>query len=205
VFVATGFALFFAACASNPAPQGWLPSAEEGQKDPYGAWVVVSYADTSVEGVLRAGDLVHAPVRTEEGELIALDHDTLFFLVESLLVAVPHDRIIDARTCAYDANYGGLAAWNLLGTLSTLSNGYFAGLTLPLWLIVGSMSVAAQSHAPFERYDPRSFQLDESWMQLGHYARFPQGLPPALDRTSLRTKPFSMPTKRSRPRTGPAW
>jgi len=55
----------------------------------------------------------------------------------------------------------------------TLSNGYYASITLPLWLIAGIPSVVGESER--DKYDMD--EPDEAyWDSIKAFARFPQGL-----------------------------
>lgn len=162
-------AVLLAACANNPAPSGWLPSPDDTPQDPYGAWIEV-----------RRGDRVRA-----RGELIAVHDDSVFVLTQrGELVALDRSRINGARIAWFDAQWGGLAVWTTVGTLSTLSHGYFSGITLPLWLIVGPIATGAQSRVPIE-----SVERESQWREMRMFARFPQGLPQGLDRSVLRPRP----------------
>jgi hypothetical protein len=152
------------ACAQNPAPRGWLVPAREAQADPYGAWIVVSR--------LGGGPDVG-------GEFLAVQRDSVFVLLaDGEVRTVPLDSVLHARIVFYDAQWGGLAIWTTLGSLSTISNGAFLVFTFPLWVIGGSLATAGQSHAPLHRVD-RAGDLGLFRM----YARFPGGLPANLPRT----------------------
>ena len=165
-----GAIVLLAACVSNPAPEGWLSPADVAATEAWGGWVVV---DTSQGG--RG-----APAEVS-GELIAVSPDSVFVMPESTLLALPRARVSSATLFAYDARWGRLAGWGTAGTFLALSNGGFWILTGPLWIIAASASSASQSRAPrVQSSDPGG------WEQMRDYARFPQGLPPGLDRATLR-------------------
>ncbi len=86
--------------------------------------------------------------------------------------------ITSATLTAYDARLRTLEMWTILGSVSTLSHGVALGLTPPLSAIAGSSATASASTSP------RIRSLDPA--ELRPYARFPQGLPSALDRRNLR-------------------
>ncbi len=157
-------------CASNRAPKGWLPEAEQAQIQAFGAWIWVECEIDS--SVLEA-----------EGEFIAETEDSVFVLTPDSLVAVATSRIVRVRLYTYDAKQGRLALWTTAGSLSTPSHGFFLILSLPLWVLTGSISTAAQSRLPIEKLPP------QSWHELRKFARFPQGLPEQLDRSRLKGKP----------------
>ncbi len=161
-----------AGCASNPAPNDWLPSASEVPTDPFGAWIRIDF---------DSGTSSHQA----EGELLAVEPDTVYLLAGEQVVAFPGDRIRHARVAWFESGAGGLAAWTALGSLASLSNGVIAGITLPLWIITGSLATGAQTRAPLVDYDPGNGSL----LRIRAYARFPQGFPDGLDRSTLIGRP----------------
>jgi hypothetical protein len=163
-----------AACSQNPAPAGWLAPPRQAQSDPYGAWIVVwQPAPPDLRGEVLAA----------QGEFLAVDRDSVYVLSpDSVVRAVPVGTIHSARIAFYDAQSAGLGIWTGVGSVSTISNGGFLVLTLPLWVIGGSLITGGQSRAPL-----RDVQAGDSWDVLRRYARFPQGLPEGLPRR-LRTK-----------------
>jgi hypothetical protein len=84
-----------------------------------------------------------------------------------------------AELTGYDSQASELAAWTVLGTLSTASHGVGLILTAPFWVISGAASTAKQSRCGYVRYPPA---IREDFLP---YARFPQGLPPEVDRSRL--------------------
>lgn len=160
-------------CASNPAPDGWLPSARDVPADPYGAWIRIEFDSGTTKDEI-------------EGELLAAEPDTVYLLSDEAVVAFPCESIRHARVAWFASGAGNLAAWTLLGSLSTLSNGYFAGLTMPLWVLTGSLATSAQSQAPLVDYRPDQGVTTD----FRAYSRFPQGLPDGLDRTTLVGRPY---------------
>lgn len=150
-------------CVRSPAPEGWLGPARQAQADPYGAWIVIS----------RIGG-----VPVDSGEFLAVERDSVFVLSSNREVrAVPRDSVIHAQIWFYDAQWGQLAAWTALGSLSSISNGVFGLLTLPAWIIGGSVATASQSRAPL-----RQVNRPSDWDAVRMYSRFPAGLPPNLPR-----------------------
>jgi len=167
-------------CASTSAPHGWLPDVDEAQQNTNGAWIVVrvTEGDFAAGGTTRRG----ATHIGGYGELIAVAQDTVFVLAEDQLLALPRTRIAAASLTAYDSDADLLGLWTALGTLSTLSHGYVLGLSAPVWLIFGTVSTTSESYAPRERYPSKT------WGELGKHARFPQGMPPNLNRRALKPK-----------------
>lgn len=158
-----------AACRANPAPRGWLAPAEDAVADPYGAWVVV--------------ELQGAPESAEvRGELIAVSDDSVFVLTQAAdFRALPRSEVTQALVASYVSRYDLLAMWSTLGTVATISHGWFAALSAPVWLIAGPIATASESRVPLEDVKPRR----SSWADVSKYARFPQGMPPGLDRSQM--------------------
>jgi len=157
-------------CASHGAPRGFLPDPDEVGSQAYGGWIDVTFR----------GDVDDVRIR---GELIAANADTLWVLHSSGGAAVPTGAILDGRLASYDSNAGQTGAATFLGFLSTASNGVFLVFTGPMWLIGGGMASHRQSTLPLEYLPPLS------WEGLAAHSRFPQGLPPSVDWTTLQPKP----------------
>jgi hypothetical protein len=158
--------LLCTACFYTTAPEGWLPTPDVAQRQAYGGWIKVDYAG-------GAGS------RTVDGELIAAA-DTVYVLTTDSLVAIATGMITSATLTTYDARLDAMTTWSALGGVSALSHGWFLLLSLPMWVIVGTTTSASVSK------EPRVESVDAA--VLRPYARFPQGLPPGLDRGTLRPK-----------------
>jgi hypothetical protein len=160
------------ACFRTTAPDGWLSTPAVAQREAYGGWIAVERVQDTMK-------------RTVEGELIAVTPDSLHVLTADSLVSLPMDEMTSATLTTYDARLGRLTTWTALGAVSTLSHGVGLVLTLPLWIIAGSTSTASASKAP------RVQSVEATLLQP--YARFPQGLPPGIDRRALRQKHVRAP------------
>ena len=173
-----GVAVACAGCAHNSAPQGWLPKPTEAQAVAYGGWIELTYAESED--------------RHTDGELIAVSAESVWVLSGNQGLVIPTATVKKGKLTAYAAQKGPLALWTVLGTLSTISNGWFLIFTAPMWIVGGSLSVGSESRAP-ERKSP---QL--SWEELAPYARFPQGMPEGIDLSTLKAKPLTAtpPTRR---------
>ena len=89
-------------------------------------------------------------------------------------------EIDDKNTSEYDG-------WTILGTVSTLSHGWFLGFTFPMWLATGISASSGESFR--DRYSED--HPDESyWIQIIKYSRFPQGLPDNINLKNLKRKEF---------------
>jgi hypothetical protein len=154
------------ACFYSSAPRGWLPDAQGSMTSAHGSWISV----------------VHWSGARIEGELLVATSDTIHILPPSLgWTAVPIADATSATLTAYRMPLGPIVGWSVAGTLATISHGYFLMFTAPVWIITGTAGAAAASRAP----RIRSLSPDT----LRFFARFPHGLPPHVDRASIRGKP----------------
>jgi hypothetical protein len=154
-------------CARTPGPPGYLEPAEVEQRDAYGTWIDVHYEDN----------------RTElSGEFIAVEPDTVFVLTRSGLRAIPRTMIKAARLGTYDSEWYKLAYWTTGGAFLTVSHGWYAAISAPVWIVTGIIAAASVSNGPIEEVNGNN---DFRWQEVSKFARFPQGMPPGIDRTVL--------------------
>lgn len=163
-------------CAANTAPRGWLPEAESAQTEAFGAWTEIKYMDSA-----------SVKPRDVDGELIAVDNDSLYLLDLAGVRAYPLSGIPRGKVTLYESGASALGYWTLLGTLSTASHGFVLIISAPLWMLTGIVATANASYV--SQFD----FPDNSWTTLRRYARFPQGLPQPVDRSAL--KPRFIPLK----------
>jgi hypothetical protein len=121
------------------------------------------------------------------GELIAITEDSVFvaattFYGRDAFHGVALANVRRARLNAYRSNAAAMGGLVALGAVSTISNGYFLGLTMPMWIIGGSGATGARSFEPIVEYPRRE------WTLLAPFARYPQGLPAGIDRDRIRMK-----------------
>lgn len=159
------------ACESNPAPENWLPEPKETPTWTYGGWIVLTLKSSNPDPKAAA------PLR--DGELLAVAPDSVWLMTDNGAVGVARADVTHARLIGWYPETDNMVLWTAIGTVSTLSNGAFLLLTAPAWLIGGSLATGSQSRRPVVRTDKAD------WSQLRLYARFPQGLPPGLDVTTL--------------------
>jgi hypothetical protein len=141
-------------------------------EDPYGGWIKIDLERESERSVVQ-------------GELIAVDEVSVYVLPlegDGRVVRVSRSEVRDARVETHASGAGGLAAWTIIGTVSTASHGGFLLLTAPLWLISGTASAAVQSGKPMHDFP------EETWRRLAAFARFPQGPPAGLGQMHLSPK-----------------
>jgi hypothetical protein len=159
-------------CATTNAPDNWLPEPEASVADPYGGWIDIQP---------RKGRII-------SGELIAVSSDSVY-LADSSMYALAKGNILNARVAYYDAGTE-LAMGAVLGPFVTLSNGLFLIFTAPMWIIGGPIAASSRSFDPIVDYPKKPLE------DFAKYARFPQGIPPDLDRASITMK--KAPVKESR-------
>ncbi|HWO21977.1 MAG TPA: hypothetical protein VNO30_24615 [Kofleriaceae bacterium] len=149
-------------CLHNPDPTP--RSMAEVQSDAHGGYAVV-----------KVGGQVH------QGELIAIGPDGVWVLVGGSLVHTPLERASGIEVHPYDVSIAGVAGWGLLGTLSTITHGFFLVFTAPIWTLTAVLTGASHSRTALEEYDSHR----DNWQDLAKWARFPQGLPAGVTATEL--------------------
>src|SRR5262249_34692017 len=87
-----------------------------------------------------------------EGELIAIDPDSVRVLGPSGLISVARSDVEDAGLWGWDSEHGGVVVWGALGTLSTISHGFFLVISAPIWMATTAITTAVESHAPSVHY-----------------------------------------------------
>lgn len=151
-------AAVLAACSvSDPAPPAWRRSMQAAERSPRGAWVSVR---------LRSGGVV-------QGELLAVDGHRVYVERGRHVVPIRLRDIAELDMSAYDAENGGIVAWSLFGTLSTLSHGLLLVISAPVWMLWGSATARDQDSEGYEELTGLEVFPDE----LRPWARFPQGIP----------------------------
>jgi len=184
---------FLYSCATTKAPKGWLPNPADKQTDIFGGWLVMEYStNPNVEEHLV-------------GELIAINQDSIF-IADDKFYALALSDIKSAQLEIYNSNSTGMGGLVFLGILSTASNGLFSVFTAPLWLIGGIASTTIRSYEPmikspkqemdstsenplFQQDSPLEINTQEfKWDRISQFARFPQGLPPKINRQNIKMK-----------------
>lgn len=156
-------------CARVRAPDDLLANPEEMGVDTYGGWIDVRFHyDENLEASV-------------DGELIAIDSDTVFVLERSLR-AIPMRDVIRARMVAFNSGAGGTALLVTVGTISTLSHGVYLIFTAPAWILMGGGAASMQSFEPVYDYPKSTVE------ELSIFARFPAGIPDGVDRAALKPR-----------------
>jgi hypothetical protein len=154
---------------------GYLPSTGSAQTDAFGAWVTLDYPGP--DGASRQA----------QGELIAVNRDSIWLKDEAAGLVLPTRAVTSARLVWYRTGATEVGLLTVLGIVSTVSNGVFLVFTAPAWLIIGGVAAAGQSRISREQVIPGD------WAEVRKFARFPQGLPAGVELRSLREKPRSSP------------
>jgi hypothetical protein len=161
--------LLTAGCAPVSAPGGWLPPAHPDRVDTYGGWIVVQ--QVGKRGTPRIG-----------GELIAVSSDSVFVFTARGLQGVARSEIKGADLYGYEGGANALVVWTLLGTLASVSHGLGAMFSAPAWIVIGTIAASVQS------WKPHVGLRGDDWRAFVPYCRYPQGLPPGLDRAALQPR-----------------
>ena len=165
--------LLFSGCATVKTPSGFLPGVKEVETSTYGGWMVVIYTSAE-ESVTKTAT---------GGELIAIQNDSVFLLSPETLSIIPTDFIEQTILVFHKNKTEGFALWGGLGTLSTISHGWFLFLSAPLWIITGITATITEAKRPNTLEYPGS-----TWQEMNKFARFPQGIPEGLNPKNLLPK-----------------
>jgi hypothetical protein len=151
-------------CAATFAPDDWLPETDEVPENVYGGWITLITEPDSLN--------------TEEhwmqysGEFISLDDENIYLLFDSVY-QVPKRKIRNSILELDGKNTTGYGLWVFVGTIATISNGYYLMITAPLWLFFGIPAVVGESSRDkYETEEPS----EEYWESIRKFARFPQGV-----------------------------
>jgi len=115
-----------------------------------------------------------------DGELIAIDSNTIVVLTATTnnCIAVDINDIKRFKLRYAKPQYRGLII--PIYTLAAMAHGLGAAITVPISLIV-TVSVAATGKSAFT-YNNKNMTYEK----LKMYARFPQGIPPAIDIATIK-------------------
>lgn len=162
-------AIAFAGCRTTAQKQdrtqsfGSETDAEVGDVPVRGHFVNV-YVE---EGPSKSGELLSVSNR----ELVVLDEDS----DEGVAVLLDEVRFVEVED-VWNARSGGGASWVVLGTLSTISHGLVAILSVPVWILTGVPAVLAGELS--NDVDFRKGELQK----LRAFARYPISTKEALNR-----------------------
>lgn len=157
-------AVLLIGCAASYAPDNYLPETENVPQDFYGGWLTV----------ITEPDNLNSDENWMQfsGEFIASE-DSIIYLLYDSLYQIPKRKITESILELDEKNTTTYGLWVFGGSILTLSNGFYAGITLPLWLLAGIPAVVGESSRDrYEMDEPTA----EYWDSIKIFARFPQGI-----------------------------
>lgn len=161
-------AILAGSCTGVRAPRESVPKRKAIATDAFGGWIIINPGNPE----------------PRMGELISHTDESVFIMTYSGLEEIEKSQIDSARLIMYNTQSLEYSVWTTLGSLSTLSNGFYLGLTLPLWLLTGIPVSTGEARRQNYIDFPAS-----GWAEIGKFARFPQGMPAGINHSSLRPRP----------------
>ncbi|MGZ8849035.1 MAG: hypothetical protein ACXW3E_01845 [Thermoanaerobaculia bacterium] len=157
--------MLFAACATS-TPRPMLPPFNTADQDVFGGWIVAVPVEPKAPRIA--------------GELIAVAPERLVVLTPSGAVQVEKKDVKTASLALYDPKtiLGNVTG----GMLLSLTNGWLAAVTIPLWGVAGGIALHDVNVAAAIDYP------ESTWDALRKGARFPQGLPERFDIQNLQRR-----------------
>jgi hypothetical protein len=172
-------AVLLGSCAGfSSAPSRYNLQAVQMVDDLYGCWIDVNVADA--DGKLDRF----------AGELLAISEDSLFVLTNAdsdAVRVVSRPAVVYALVTKYrPASYH--YAWMSGGAilLSAIATGAGSVFVFPGYVLVALVGAASSEWSRWQTYE-QGDPMD-TWLELGAYARFPQGLLADIPRATLRLK-----------------
>jgi hypothetical protein len=163
LLIAASF-IFLTGCATSYAPSGWLPETSEVPQDAYGGWLTIITEPDSLKPEEKWMQY--------SGEFISFEDSVIYLLYDSLY-QIPKSKIAVSILELDEKNTTIYGFWVLGGSILAITNGYYAGITLPLWLGAGIPSVVGESAR--DRYE-MDYPTTEYWESIKMFSRFPQGI-----------------------------
>jgi hypothetical protein len=160
-------------CAASNAPDNWLPDTQDVPQNIYGGWITLITEPDSLNP--------NEEWMQYSGEFISYDESNIYLLYDSLY-QIPKSKIRNCTLELDQKNATAYGVWVFLGTISTISNGYYSAITAPLWLVAGIPSAVGESVR--DRYEEEP-PTQEYWDSINMFARFPQGVSD-LDLTTIK-------------------
>ena len=177
ILLFTGLILFLSECATVKIPASYRYSARQLKREITGNWIIIKLNS----GIIADPDTILA------GELIAIQSDTIYLTTPKGLKGVQVTSVVQADLYMYVNQPGSYAVLTgllyLPDVVAALVTGIPGFLLLGVpWIVTGSIITTseASNHSNILNY-PFFCKLDE----LKKFARFPQGMPPNIDKTRL--------------------
>ena len=171
-------AVLFTSCAVTNVPPRWLPEAEQTPTSVYGGWIEIKTLRWEVMG-----------------ELIAVTKDTVF-VADYALRSIAVRDIFSARLVTYNESI--IGAYVFLGLILSITNGWFILFTGLIWIIGGLIAGANRS------FDPIIDFPEKPIFAFQPHARYPQGIPTEVDRSTIRIK-TAYRSRGNPPSNSPQW
>lgn len=175
ILLLTGLILFLSECGTLKIPANYRYTAWQLKREITGNWIKIKLNSK----IIAEPDTILA------GELIAIQSDTIYLITPDGLKGVHVSSIDNADLYMYMNQAGLYAALTgllyLPDMMAALVTGIPAFLLLGVpWIVTGSIvtTVEGSNHANILNY-PNFCWLEE----LKKFARFPQGMPPDIDKT----------------------
>ncbi|MGD0341523.1 MAG: hypothetical protein ABSA76_07440 [Bacteroidales bacterium] len=169
--------IILSGCQNKMIPAGYLPKPKEISRSITGSWIkVATYLDTLKDNKI---DLY--------GELLAFQNDTLYVLTEGGFISLQKNKINSVSLYIFAPT-----EWAFLGLLFIVPNvigalsysdyaQYFLEIGIPIFLVSTIMGAVDSDGANNIMHYPGIYTLED----FTKFARFPQGLPPGLERNKL--------------------
>jgi hypothetical protein len=177
ILIAGIISLILSGCAASRVPSEYRFGPKSLRKQISGNWMDIKF---------HSGDITN-PLKSLSGELIAIQSDSIFILASNGLAVVHLSAIDETVLYMYNNQAGGLAVLtgllympNIIAALVMEEPGFLI-IGVPLVLTGSTLAIVESSnHSNLLKY-PYSNKLEE----LKKFARYPQGLPPGIDRSRL--------------------
>ena len=169
-------------CYFSKAPDNYLPKIDKLSTNTFGGWLIVDYADDSLNIVqISQSDRNNRAnfINRIDGEFLSYEKDSVYILIFGDYIKAIHRDNINKVILELDKkNLWTYFIWGTLGTLSTISHGYYSIITAPLWIITSTGSAIFESKRDLiKSNNPDIF----FWVENKKFSRFPQGLPRGID------------------------
>jgi hypothetical protein len=182
ILLLSGFILFLAGCNVSKIPVSYRYNPRQLKKDITGNWTEVR---------LNSKDITGSEV-VLSGELIAIQSDTIYILTKHGLEGIHPYNVREAilymfmsQSGKYAATTGLLYLPDIIAAI-VIGEPAFLALGIP-WVLTGTIETMATGlNNPNLLNYPYKNQLSE----LKKFARFPQGMPPGINKSRLHLVPF---------------
>jgi hypothetical protein len=169
--------LFLLACNTAKIPTEYRFNPKKVKNASTGCWIEVKIPPSNI----------YISEITLSGELIAIQKDTVFILTEQQLNGIPSAGIKEAVLYIYNNQAGRFVLATVLlfipNIIAAIANNEVGFLLLDIpWLIGGTIiSLNENSSGSHQMKYPKNNILAD----FSKFARFPQGIPPGLDKNKL--------------------